>query len=105
MAGKLSGRRRVFGEVEKRAYVAGQAASGKTQSAFCRDEGISLASFQNWKRRFAGKSSFIEIATPVQTPVVPVEIVLASGVRIATSSTCDPTWLSNFVCLLGGASC
>ena len=33
-----------------------QAGSGLSQSAFCAERGISVASFRNWKRRLASQS-------------------------------------------------
>ena len=43
-----------------------QAISGQTQAAFCQAKGLSLASFQNWKRRLAIESSaqpWVELGT------------------------------------------
>ena len=48
-----------------------QAASGLTQTAFCQANGLSLASFQNWKRRLATESPtqpWVELGTLEQTP-------------------------------------
>ena len=99
-------RRRVLGEAEKRAHVLRQSESGKTIAAFCRSQGIALSSFQNWKRKFTGNSSFVEVTVP--SPVrsaVPVEVVLASGEKICTTSGCDPVWLAAIVRSLGTAPC
>lgn len=98
-------RRRLLSESEKRAYVLRQAESMKTVSAFCRDEGIALSSFQSWKRMFAEKPAFVEVAAPVEPSAVPVEVVLASGSRVVTSSDCDPSWLAKLVRSLGAPSC
>ena len=98
-------RRRLRGDSEKRELVLRQAESGKTLAAFCRDEGLALSSFQNWKKKFAVKSVFVEIAAPVEPRPVPVEVVLASGDRIATTSDCDPSWLAKLVCSLGTPQC
>lgn len=92
--------RRVLGDSEKRAYVRHQAESGKTLAVFCRDEGIALSSFQSWKKKFSEKSRFIEIAAPAQTRPVPVEVVLASGARVATTSGCDLAWLAELIRML-----
>ena len=43
-----------------------QAASGLTQSAFCQANALSLASFQNWKRRLVAEApgeSWVELGT------------------------------------------
>lgn len=103
MESAASRRRRVLSESEKRACVLRQAESGKTLAAFCRGEGVALSSFQNWRKKFADKPAFVEIAVPVHT--VPVEVTLASGERIATSSDCDPSWLAKLVCALGAPPC
>jgi hypothetical protein len=98
-----SRRRRVLSESEKCAYVLRQAQSGKTPAAFCRDEGVALSSFQNWKKKFADKPAFVEIAATVH--FVPVEVVLASGVKVVASSDCDPSWLAKLVRALGAPPC
>ena len=100
-----SRRRRVLSDSEKRAYVQRQARSGKTLAVFCRDEGIALSSFQSWKRKFADKSAFIEIAAPRRTHPVSVEVGLASGIKVVTTPDCDPSWLAKLVQALGEASC
>jgi hypothetical protein len=98
-------RRRLLSESEKRAYVLRQEEGMKPVSAFCRDEGIALSSFQSWKRMFAEKPAFVEVVTPLEASPVPVEVVLASGSRVVTSSACDPSWLSKLVRSLGTPSC
>lgn len=85
--------RRVLSDSEKRAYVLRQDESGKILASFCRDEGLALSSFQNWKRKFAVKSAFVEIAAPVRPRPVSVEVVFASGGNVVTTSDCDPSWL------------
>ena len=37
-----------------------QAGSGLTQGAFCREHSLSVASFQNWKRRLATEDTVVE---------------------------------------------
>ena len=97
--------RRVLSDLEKQAYVRRYPGSGKTLASFCRDEGLALSSFQSWKKKFAVKSGFVEIAAPVQPRPVPVEVVFASGDKIVTSSGCDPSWLAKFVRSLGTPPC
>lgn len=98
-----SRRRRVLSDLEKRAYIQRQAESGKSAAVFCGAEGIALSSFQSWKRKFAEKPAFVEVSPPAQS--IAVEVVLASGDRVVTSSDCDPSWLANLVRSLGAPTC
>lgn len=93
----ISRRRRLLGDFEKQAYVQRQAQSGKTLADFCNDEGLALSSFQGWKKKFAGKPGFVELAAQLPARHVQVEVVLASGNRIVTASNCDPSWLAKLV--------
>ncbi len=96
-------RRRITEESEKRALVARHAESGKSIARFCRDEGIKVRSFGNWRKKFAAKPLFIEVSAPMLPAAV--EVVLVSGDRIVTSSSCDPLWLAKLVRSLGTPSC
>ncbi len=96
-------RRRVTEESEKRALVARHAESGKSMASFCRDEGITVWTFRNWRKKFAAKPMFIEVSAPMLPAAV--EVVLVSGDRIVTSSSCDPLWLAKLVRSLGTPSC
>jgi len=98
-------RRRMLSDSEKEAYVRRQAESGQTLAAFCRDEGLVLSSFQNWKKKLGEKAGFIEIATPIPERSAAVEVVLASGARVVTTSDCDPDWLAKLVRSLGAPPC
>ena len=42
-------------EAEWQRLIDEQTDSGQTQAAFCAANGISVASFQNWKRRLAAR--------------------------------------------------
>ncbi len=96
-------RRRVTKESEKRALVARHLESGKSLVSFCRDEGITVRNFRNWRKKFAANPLFVEVSAPIQPAAV--EIVLVSGDRVVTSSGCDPLWLAKFVRALGAPSC
>jgi transposase-like protein len=100
-----SRRRRTLSDSEKRAYVLRQAESGKTLASFCRDEGIVLSSFQKWKKKFAVQGGFIEIATTHPPRPVTVEVVLASGDKVVTTSDCDPSWQAKLVGSFGPPPC
>ena len=96
-------RRRVTKEAEKCALVARHLESGKSMASFCRDEGITVRSFVNWRKKFAAKPAFVEV--PVPMPSVAVEVVLISGDRVSTSSDCDPLWLAKLIRSIGTPSC
>ena len=62
-----------------------QTDSGQTQAAFCAANGISVASFQNWKRRLAAEVSpepWLELGTLAQqsTSAWDIELQLGDGV-------------------------
>ncbi len=98
--------RRTFKALEKRALVSRQASSGKSVASFCRDEGLVESTFWRWRREFSEKPkkpAFVEV--PVPMPSVAVEVVLASGGRVSTSSDCDPLWLAKFIRSIGAPSC
>ena len=105
MEQSVTRRRRTLSDSEKCAYVLRQAESEKTLAAFCRDEDLALSSFQNWKKKFAVKSAFVEVTVPVQPRPVPVEVFLASGDKVVTTSDCDPDWLAKLVRSLGAPPC
>lgn len=98
--------RRVLPESEKRTLVSRQAESGQSAEDFCRAEGIAFSTFCGWKRRLAaaGKPAFVEVSAPARSAAA-VEIVLASGKRVVTSSDCDPVWLAKLVRALDAPSC
>lgn len=62
-----------------------QSASELTQAAYCRANGISLASFQNWKRRLAAEApaeSWFELGAldAAQAPRWDIELELGEGI-------------------------
>jgi hypothetical protein len=73
------------GEDEWQRLIEEQAYSGLTQSAFCAANGISIGSFQNWKRRLAAEVSpepWLELGTLAQqgTSAWDIELDLGDGV-------------------------
>jgi hypothetical protein len=61
-----------------------QAASGKTQTAFCAQRGINVGSFSHWKRRLAEESPapWIELGSLPTSPAAgwDIELDLGEGV-------------------------
>ena len=79
-------RRRIrLGEAEWQRLINEQTDSGQTQAAFCAANGISVASFQNWKRRLAAEVSpepWLELGTLAQqsTSTWDIELQLGDGI-------------------------
>ena len=72
-------------EAEWQRLINEQTDSGQTQAAFCAANGISVASFQNWKRRLAVKVSpepWLELGTLAQqsTSASDIELQLGDGI-------------------------
>jgi len=72
-------------QTEWQRLIDDQSDSGQTQAAFCAASGISVASFQNWKRRLAAEVSpapWLELGTLAQqgTSAWDIELDLGDGV-------------------------
>ena len=72
-------------EAEWQQLIDDQAGSGQTQAAFCAANGISVASFQNWKRRLAAEVSpepWLELGSLAQqsTSAWDIELQLGDGI-------------------------
>jgi len=65
-----------------------QAASGLTQAAYCRREGIKVPSFQYWKRRLRSMGNGAN-----QLRFVPIELTMSSSPDVQPVSDPDPTWI------------
>ena len=88
--------------------------SGLTLSAFARQCGLSVRRLTRWRKRLegAGGPRFhpVEVvtdqrATPESTPDSGVELVLASGRRIAVRRNFDPHTLSQLLEVLESLQC
>ena len=82
-----SKRRRIRrSEAEWQRLINEQADSGQTQAAFCAANGISVASFQNWKRRLVAAEvspePWLELGSLAQqsTSAWDIELDLGDGV-------------------------
>lgn len=113
-----------------RELVAGWSASGLTQTAFCRQRGVSVAAFYWWRRRFteddakpwsrrqgrrpavrSGPGAVfreVRMASPAPVPVVPgqaaegasYEVQVAGGRRIRIGRDFDPHVLGRLIVAL-----
>jgi transposase-like protein len=108
-------RRRYWSEV-----IRDQKASGLSISAFCRQRGVSTASFYNWRRKLAeheqqrsdessettaAKFVPIEISAPPAVARAGCEVVLPDGCRIIVPTQCDADWLGEILAALQERSC
>ena len=67
------------------------AASNKTQAEFCRSQGLSVTSLQNWARRLKvpARSAFVELtpsAKPTEDSAWQIEVQLPAGILIRLKS-------------------
>ena len=86
--------------------------SNQTISAFCRDHGVSEASFYAWRAELARRDQESALATnsPVFVPVqvltqATLEVVLPSGVVIRVPNGTDTTRVVQLVTALGTKRC
>lgn len=87
-------------------------ASGLSQRAYCKREGIAVSTLQWWCRRLRGNGraetlQFVPVAVPANPDVrdEPIEIVLLSGRRLRLSAPRDETELARLVRLLEVLPC
>jgi hypothetical protein len=95
-----------------------QSTSGLSISAFCAQEGVSLTSFQTWRRRLAARSLPSRPQPPLFVPLhldpdppqaaqphfQAVEIELPHQVRLRFESPPEPQWLGLLVAALASLS-
>ncbi|WIX08407.1 IS66 family insertion sequence element accessory protein TnpA [Xanthomonas oryzae] len=88
-------------------YVQGWQASGLSQAAWCREQGLSLASFGYWRRRLAEGAVALAGVSPlcVQPVAAPdsaatVQLHLAGGMRVSLAQV-DRAWLAGLLRALG----
>ena len=96
-----------------REVIRDQAASGLTISAFCRERGVSAASFFDWRRKLdagggeevaADKFMSIELPPPLTIPSC-LEVALPSGLRVLVPSRFDAEALRELLDVLGVRAC
>ena len=80
-------------------HVAAWQSSGLSQTAWCREHGVSLASFGYWRGKLAAEARSalpavlpIRVGTPAHTAAI--ELRFPSGVTLSLSAA-DPTWLAS----------
>jgi transposase len=88
-------------------------ASGMSTAEFCAAEGVSVASFYQWKRRLtaADRSLPCQDSGPRLLPArlhdqgAPIELVLPGGTIVRVAAGADETALRSVLQLLGVCSC
>ena len=112
------GKRRRWTEAEKAGHLADFAAQGLTQAKFCRQKGLSPATFSLWCRRRrvrgeipAGGASGQSFAEVVLTPLAgsaanvvrSVVIHGGGGTKVEAAVGTDPMWLAHLLKALATA--
>ena len=96
-----------------REVIRDQAASGLSISAFCRERGVSPASFFDWRRKLAAgggekvpadKFRAIELPPLSMTPTC-IEVMLLNGLRVLVPSRFDAEALRDLLDVLGVRAC
>ena len=92
--------------------VQGQAQSGMSAAAFCKENQVNLQSFYAWRRRFNSESganvtgAFLELVPPSKIQDSGVHIRLGERLSIELDRGFDPSTLRNAVdALCGKGSC
>lgn len=101
---------RVTKEVQWRKAIEGQASSGLTARAYCREQGLSEASFYGWRRKIRQQAGGVEsIGPPAFVPAVvtgtslgesPIVLELASGMVLKLPESICVTRLAELVHIL-----
>jgi hypothetical protein len=96
-----------------RAVVQGQATSGKSVVAYCRDQGVSASQFYRWRKAYGGQAvasgerGFVEL-TPVDepSPHSGVAVITAYGWRLEVEPGFDVSTLERVLaCVMRSGPC
>ncbi len=79
-------------------HLGGWRRSGLTQAAYCRQQGLSLASFGYWRRalgKVAAPSALVPIVVgEVSSPATVIEVQLPNGLRVRLPTGMAPShWM------------
>jgi transposase-like protein len=96
-----------------REVVRDQAASGLSIAAFCRERGVSPASFFDWRRKLlagggeeAVAAKFMAIELPPRSTIQScLEVALPNGLRVLVPSRFDADALRTLLDVLGVPAC
>ncbi len=101
-------------EAEKAWHLAGFAAQGLSQAGYCRQVGVSPATFCYWARQArarggrpvgdGGKPAFAEVVlAPVVGSVPSVVIHSSGGTKVEAAVGTDPVWLAHLLKAMASA--
>lgn len=109
----MAGDRRSEREAYWREVIWDQAASGLSISAFCRERGVSPASFFDWRRKLAAgggeeavADKFMAIELPPPSTIQScLEVALPNGLRVLVPSRFDADTLRELLDVLELRAC
>ena len=109
----MAGRRSVDREQYWREVIGDQQASGVSISAFCRERGVSPASFFAWRRKLAARDceaadKFVPVELGPPAPAAPqpgFELALPTGLRVLVPSRFDADALRKLLDVLEARAC
>jgi len=102
------------GRRDWRALVEGQAASGRSVVAYCREQGVSASQYYRWRRAYgsqradSGEGGFVELTAVGETPVAGsgVAVVTAHGWRLDVEPGFDAATLERVLgCMMRSGAC
>lgn len=98
--------RRTRAEIEE--LLAAYETAGLTQREFCRERGVSLATFGSWRRKYRGDSNgraggFCEVRLREAGAAESVAIRLADGTEVFLAAGLAPVRLAEYVAALRGS--
>ena len=104
-AGEGSSRSEFWGK-----HIAAREVSGVTIAQYCRDQGISCASFQWWKRELKRRKIsvvFTEVRMPLATNAVDgaIEVVIGGGRVVRVHSGFDEATLARVLAVVERRGC
>ena len=70
-------------------------ATGKSQAAYCREQGLACSAFQYWKGRIERESlsGFVEVSHPIKRPGTVIDILVDERVRVRVAEDVGPDHL------------
>ena len=92
--------RRRWSSDDARAALAAWAASGLSQAAFARREGLDVQRLRMWKRKLGdvvGARAFVEVVSPRSQAPTPIDVILPSGIIVRVADTVDVVALDRIV--------
>lgn len=100
---RVAGARRRWSAEERNELLARFATSGRKAAQFCREEGLSAATFSAWCRKARGsRFARVRVADEADaTAGLPAVQIAVGGVyTVKVSAGTDPDWLARLLCAL-----